>query len=49
MIKLLQTRLTHFKRKETSARESVINNKMQVIVDREAESNDRQTEKARKM
>ena len=29
--------------------ESVINNKIQVIVERDAESNDRQTEKTRKM
>ena len=29
--------------------ESVINNKIQVIVERDAESNDKQTEKTRKM
>ena len=36
-------------RKENSGRESDINNKMQVIVERDAESYDRQTEKTQKM
>ena len=36
-------------RKENSGRESNINNKMQVIVERDAESNYRQTEKTQKM
>ena len=35
-------------RKENSGRESNINNKMQVIVERDAESNYRQGEKTRK-
>ena len=44
-----QIRLTQFMRKENSGRESNINNKMQVIVERDAESNYRQGEKTRKM
>ena len=44
MIKLLENQINTIK----SGRESDINNKMQVIVERNAESNDRQTEKTRK-
>ena len=36
-------------RKEKSGRESDINNKMEVIVERNSESIDRQTEKTREM
>ena len=36
-------------RKENSGSESDINNKMQVIVERDPESNDRQTEKTWKI
>ena len=38
-----------FMRKEYNGSESDINNKMQVIVERGAESSERQTEKTRKM
>ena len=44
-----QIGLTQFMRKENSGRESNINNIMQVIVERDAESNYRQTEKTQKM
>ena len=45
MLKLLTNQINVI----NSGRESDINNKMQVILDRDAESNDRQTEKTRKM
>ena len=45
MLKLLPNQINA----NNSDSESDINNKMQVIVERDAESNDRQTEKTRKM
>ena len=45
MLKLLPNQINVI----NSGSESDINNKMQVIVERDAESNDRQTEKIRKM
>ena len=45
MLKLLPNQINII----NSGSESDINNKMQVFVEREAESNDRQTEKTRKM
>ena len=45
MLKLLQNQMNVI----NGGSESDINNKMQVIVERDAESNDRQTEKTRKM
>ena len=45
MLKLLPNQINVI----NSGSESDINNKMQVIVERDVESNDRQTEKTRKM
>ena len=45
MLKLLPNQINVI----NSGSESDINNKMQVIVERDTESNDRQTEKTRKM
>ena len=45
MLKLLPNQINVI----NSGSESDINNKMQVILDRDAESNDRQTEKTLKM